>query len=169
MFQILKNTQNDINDKTNNYTNTINKKKYNNPLIFAQDIYSLYNGTNENIYKSTFNGTVDSFSISQNLGSSNLNIGNESGVIPLKNGIQLIYNYTGQKTINNENLYAYTMNIVTNMNFNIVKSNAGNNQNFYTTYNPVEFYLDSSKTNPNSFFRDSNLAGTLTGYNIIKN
>jgi hypothetical protein len=165
VFQTLKNTLNDISDRTNDYKNKINKKTYDNPATFASDIYSLYNDTKKDNYESSFVGTVDSYSVSPNLTSS-LSIGNETGVIPLKNGIEIKYFYINQTTINGKSVYEYNLNITANMIINIKKSNSGNNQNFYTAFTPVVFYLNSAVTNPNTFFTES-LANDLKKYGMI--
>lgn len=165
VFQTVKNIENDINDKTNNFTNSINKKVYTNSSSLSTSINLLYSSTSESVYKNAFDGTDDLVSITPN-STASLIMGNETGFIPLKNGIQLSYNYTGQQNVTNELMYAYTMNVVINIKFNIVKSKVGNNKNFYATYTPVTFYLSSS-TNPTTFF--DNLKTNLNGYNIIQN
>ncbi|MGF7117495.1 hypothetical protein [Methanobacterium oryzae] len=166
VFQTLKSIQNDINDKANNLKNSISKKTFNDPSDLAKCISVFYNGTTEDVYKDTYVGTVDSISISP-ASSNHLVMDSNSGIIPLKNGIEITYSYVNKTTLgtigNNNTVYVYNMNITANMNMDIKKLNVGNHQNFNVAYTPVIFYINNN-TNTATFF--SNLQNILESYNI---
>ena len=91
---------------------------------------------------------VDTFNIRPNYDLSLPNMNNESGVIPLKNGIKLSYDLTGTgPDSSNSIIYNYTLTIEIDMVIELIKKDSGHVQSYDTRYD-FPLYINTTTNDP---------------------
>jgi len=172
VFQAYQNINSNLNDKINAFINDPNVGVYNqvydssNAVGMANSIYALYTATSFTNYQNAYltngiyPGVLDSLNFTpgdpaaSHHGLNNPGMDQNSGTIPLKNGIEInyvlvdqnaiVFNKTSKKNIT----YAlYNMNITVNMTLSLSKGNSYNQKDIYNFYGPIPFYVNSTKTN----------------------
>jgi hypothetical protein len=167
IFQAYKDIQADLSSKVNQFTgdpkknngigtfgavyqanDTVNK--------FAGNITYLYSRTLPNQYSDTFANTLDSVTITPGF-SDTLSTGNNSGTIPLNNGIKIDYLFLNKSTdAGGYILYNYSMNVTINMNIDIKKGDGGLKQQYLANY-PVRNAFQVNSTSKINSTAESNI------------
>lgn len=168
-FQTYKSIQNDLTNKVNSFTNVVfnSTYSYNNSSKLANSISLLYNSTQPSVYQTAYGQSVDTLSIYPVNTGNHLTTSNQSGVIPLRNGINIYYAYVNSSLQSNTNtvVYNYTMNVTINTTVSITKANNGIYKSINFNYPFIFFSVDSgtnnnatAQTRINSFFTSLNQA-----------
>ncbi len=126
VFRTFDSIRNDIEQKAIRFSDNLYNKtyKYNESQLLAGNFTKLDNSISENIYKDAYAGVVDSVEVKANNYPHTPSINNESGYIPLSNGIQVTYNYTSRTITNNTIYYRYSVTITVNVTIDVIKANA---------------------------------------------
>lgn len=169
VFRTFDNIRNDIKEKTmrlsdNLYNTTY---KYDQAQLFAGNLTKLDNSISENIYKNAYADVVDSVEVKPGNYPRTFNMGNESGYIPLNNGVQVNYTYENMTTIKKDIIYKYRILITANVTIDVIKSNARHKEAYSISGSTIIFINTDTEDNAtaasriNTFF--NNLQSTLGG------
>ena len=169
VYRTFNSIQNDIQKKIINFTDSIYNKTYKDASEFEADIKKLDDSIKEDIYKDAYSEVVDSVKLTPNNYPKTLNMNNESGYIPLKNGIQITYNYIN-KTADNSGIiyYKYAIKVTANLTIDVVKSTARHNQTYEYPFdsqiiiNTTTTDNTTAENNVKNFF--DNLRSRLSSY-----
>lgn len=172
VYRTFNSIQNDIQEKIINFTDSIYNETYtyNNASKFAADIIKLDDSIKEDIYKDAYSDVVDSVKLTPNNYPKTLNMNNESGYIPLKNGIQITYNYINKTVDNGSHIiyYKYAIRVTANLTIDVVKSTARHNQTYEYSFDS-QIIINTTTTdnitaenNVKSFF--DNIRSRLSSY-----
>jgi len=127
VFRTFDSIRNDMKEKAMRFADNLDNKtyKYDEASAFAGNLTNLDNSISGDIYKDAYKYVVDSVDVKPNNYSRTPSIGNESGYIPLSNGIQVYYTYEDRTQDNKTNIiyYRYRVTITVNVTIDVIKSN----------------------------------------------
>lgn len=166
LYNTFKAVQRDINNKVydSGYEIINVTYKHNESALFGNNIIRLYNNTHKSIYHAAYGQTVDTFNIKPNYNASAPNMNNETGKIPLNNGIVLYYNLTGFGPIGSNIIYNYTFTTEIDISIELTKANSGHNQTFKTRY---DFPMHVNATTNNSTLASDRINQFFNGVRTI--
>lgn len=149
VFRTFESIRNDIEQKAIRFSDNIYNKtyKYNESQLFAEDLKNLNNNISGDIYEDAYAGVVDSVKVEANNYPKTRDLTNESGYIPLINGIQIIYNYENTTITNNTIYYKYRITITVNVTIDVIKANARHKETCEYSFGSLIFINTATNNN----------------------
>jgi len=166
VFRTFDSIRNDIEEKTSRFADNLYNKtyRYDEASLFAGNLSNLNNNISENIYKDAYRYVVDSVEVKRNNYPMTPNIGNESGYIPLSNGIQVTYKYDGRTQDNQTNIiyYRYRITITANVTIDVIKSNTRHKEAYEYSFVTLIFINTTATNNTTAETNVINFFNNLT-------
>ena len=156
VFRTFDSIRNDIEEKTSRFADNLYNKtyRYDEASLFAGNLSNLNNNISENIYKDAYRYVVDSVEVKRNNYPMTPSIGNESGYIPLSNGIQVNYTYEN-RTQNATGIiyYKYKITITANVTIDVIKSNTRHKEAYEYSFVTLIFINTNTTSNTTAEYR----------------
>lgn len=142
---------NDLNTNVQNFANNVHNKNFTSSNNMTNLISNLYNLTSAEKYKNAYIN-LDLVTLSPRTAPrETLQMNNQSGVIPLKNGITIKYVY--DQSNSTTQIHYYNLTVVVNTTLSVKKDDTGQQNTITDVYGTYIFSIPYN-TNTNTFFSE---------------